>query len=122
MICFSLESRLTSFSRTAAHISLLCLCALPMTSAHATDADRQLPTGRLITSAAIASNPKTQKIYAVNQGTQSVTVVDVKAGANLIVRVGAGPIALAVNRRTNRIYVVNGDGESVSVIDREADK
>src|SRR5262245_28124213 len=94
-------------------ISFVCMLAAFMTtSAYGADADAQLPTGRLITSAAIAINPESQKVYAVNEGAQSISVVDVKTEAKVIVPVGASPIALAVNGRTNRIYVVNTDGAS----------
>jgi YVTN family beta-propeller protein len=41
--------------------------------------------GRLITSAAIAGNPSTHRIYAVNEGANSVTVIDVAAGTTHIV-------------------------------------
>jgi YVTN family beta-propeller protein len=120
---FSAGSLLATSSRIVVGIILLCVPAsLIATAAYALDGDAQLPTGRLITSAAIASNPKTQKVYAVNEAAQSVTVVNAKTGTNLIVQVGENPIALAVNRRTNRIYVVNGEGSSVSVIDGKTDK
>src|SRR5580765_8182961 len=59
--------------------------------------------GRLITSAAIVCNPSTHKIYGVNEGTGSVTVIDAATGAMRTVRVGREPIAIAVNSITNRI-------------------
>jgi YVTN family beta-propeller protein len=77
--------------------------------------------GRLITSAAIAGNPSTHRIYAVNEGANSVTVIDAAAGTTHIVPVGSEPIALAVNRVTNRIYVANNGSGSVSVIDGRND-
>lgn len=75
------------------------------------------PWGRLITSAAIASNPATHKIYAVNEGAGSVTVIDAATGVMRTVEVGREPIAIAVNRLTNRAYVANDGSASVSVID-----
>lgn len=78
--------------------------------------------GRLITSAAIACNPSTHKIYAVNEGTSSVTVIDAATGVMHTVQVGREPIAIAINATTNKIYVANGGSASVSVIDGMNDK
>lgn len=84
-------------------------------------ADGNSAWGRLITSAAIAGNPSTHRIYAINEGAKSVTVMDAAAGTTHIVPVGSEPIALAVNRLTNRIYVANSGSASVSVIDGRTD-
>jgi YVTN family beta-propeller protein len=73
--------------------------------------------GRLITSAAIVCNPSTHKIYAVNEGTGFITVIDAATGAMHTVQVGREPIAIAVNSATNRIYIANDGSASVSVID-----
>src|ERR1035441_9673620 len=73
--------------------------------------------GRLITSAAIVCNPSAHKIYAVNEGTGSVTVIDAATGAMHTVQVGREPIAIAINSTTNRIYTANDGSASVSVID-----
>src|SRR5690349_9270159 len=98
MIALSLASLVAFFRRTTASIVLICVLALPMAiSAFASDGDASSPTGRLITSAAIVINPETQKVYAVDAGAQSVSVVDIKTEAKVIVPVGDGPIALAVN-------------------------
>src|SRR6476620_864633 len=77
--------------------------------------------GRLITSAAIVYNSSTHKIYAVNEGTGSVTVIDAATGAVHTLQVGREPIAIAVNSITNRIYVANDGSASVSVIDGTTD-
>lgn len=79
------------------------------------------PWGRFITSAAIISNPITHKIYAVNEGSGSVTVIEAATGAMRTVAVGSEPIAIAVNRSTNRIYVANAGSASVAVIDGKND-
>ncbi len=50
--------------------------------------------------------PSTHKIYAVNEGAGSVTVINAASGARYSVEVGREPIAIALNRATNRIYVV----------------
>jgi len=79
------------------------------------------PWGRMITSAAIVSNSATHKIYAVNEGASSITVIDAATGVERTVAVGSEPIAIAVNRKTNRIYVANDGSASVSVIDGSND-
>jgi YVTN family beta-propeller protein len=73
--------------------------------------------GRLITSAAIACNPSTHKVYAVNEGADSITVLNAVTGEARTVPVGREPIAIAINSTTNRIYVANDGSASVSVID-----
>lgn len=73
--------------------------------------------GRLITTRAIAINPRTHKVYAVDEGADRVVVTNEQTGETHTVNVGMGPIALDVNPRTNRIYVVNANSDSVSVID-----
>jgi YVTN family beta-propeller protein len=83
--------------------------------------DAMAPSGRLITSAAIVCNPSTHKIYAVNEGVGSVTVINAATGARHIVEVGREPIAIALNRATNRIYVANDGSASVSMIDGASD-
>ncbi|MGC2619236.1 MAG: YncE family protein, partial [Acidobacteriaceae bacterium] len=75
------------------------------------------PPGRLITNHAVEVNPVTRKVYAVNEGAGTVSVIDERTGATKSVKVGDGPIALAVNAKTNRIYVVNTDSGTISVID-----
>ena len=79
------------------------------------------PWGRFITCAAIVTNPTTHKIYAVNEGAGSVTVIEAATGVMHTVAVGREPIAITVNRSTNRIYVANAGSASVSVIDGKND-
>ena len=100
---------------------VLLLAAPQISSARAAAEEAEAPWGRLITSAAIACNPLTHKIYAVNEGAGSVTVIDAATGATRTVEVGREPISLAVNRRANRIYVANDGSASVSVIDGASD-
>jgi len=78
--------------------------------------------GRLITSLAVAVNPSTHKVYAVNEGQGTVTVVDERTDSSRTIKVGNAPIALAINEITNRIYVVNTDSNSTSVIDGRNDE
>ena len=79
------------------------------------------PWGRLITNVAIVSNPATHKIYAANEGSGSVTVIDARTVVTHTITVGSEPIAIAVDRATNRIYVANDGSASVSVIDGSSD-
>jgi YVTN family beta-propeller protein len=66
---------------------------------------------------AVAVNPRTNRIYTANEGSNDVSVID--GGTNTVVAtvpVGVGPRAVAVNPRTNRIYTANMDSDTVSVI------
>jgi len=88
----------------------------PIKNALAADA-----TGRLITSVAIAVNPVTHKVYAVDEGADSVIVTDESIGSVHRVEVGKAPIAIAVLPDINKVYVVNTDSDSISVIDGTQD-
>ena len=90
--------------------------AFPPIKALAADA-----TGRLITSVAIAVNPITHKVYAVNEGTDSIVVTDENTGSTHRVEVGKAPIAVAVLPNLNKVYVVNTGSNSISVIDGTQD-
>src|ERR1700733_9575293 len=83
----------------------------------AANAESDAPQGRLITSLAVAVNPVTHKVYAVNENSGTVSVTEESTGSTRVVTVESGPIALAINTVTNRIYVVNTDSNSISVID-----
>ncbi len=65
---------------------------------------------------AVAANSLTKKIYVVNYGDNSVSVLQEKRPV-ATVPVGAGPQAIAVDARINRIYIANTHGNSVTVID-----
>ena len=84
-------------------------------------AQTQEPKTALISSRAVALNPKTGKVYAVQTSRSVVLVFDPQTESMSSVRVGAAPIAIAVNAATNRIYVANSKGGSVSVIDGKND-
>ena len=83
----------------------------------------QMPaaTGTLISPNAVAVNPKTNKVYAVNSTDGTVMVIDASANSTTTVRVGSEPIAIAVNPLTNKIYVGNSASGTVSVIDGTTD-
>jgi YVTN family beta-propeller protein len=58
--------------------------------------------------------------YISNGGSNSVTVIDLRALAILTtVSVGRSPTGLAVNPRKNEIYVANTESNNISVIDAE---
>ncbi len=60
---------------------------------------------------AVAVNPATNKIYVVNNGPNSVTVIDGATNTTQTVNVGRTPVAIAVNTVTNKAYVAcPGDG------------
>jgi YVTN family beta-propeller protein len=59
----------------------------------------------------------TNKIYAVNYTSGTVTVIDGATNATTAVSVGIAPVALGVNPVTNQIYVANEGGNTVTVID-----
>ena len=71
------------------------------------------------TPVALAINPATNKIFAVNRDSNNVTVIDGASNAIVaVVAVGQSPSAAAVNPVTNKIYVINrNDNAAVTVID-----
>lgn len=100
-------------------LTLACSGAPLFLAAHASAAD---VTGRLITSAAIAVNPATHKVYAVNEGADSVIVTDENTGTESKVEVGNAPIAIAILPVVDKVYVVNTGSNSISIIDGKQDK
>lgn len=78
-------------------------------------------TGRLVTSVAITVNPIVHKVYAVDEGTDSIIVTDESAGFTRRVEVGKAPIAIAVLPNINKVYVVNSGSNSISIIDGTRD-
>ena len=66
----------------------------------------------------VGVNPTTNKIYVVNSGGNTVSVIDGTTDTVLTtVAVGSVPTGVGVNPTTNKIYVSNSSGASVSVID-----
>ncbi len=55
----------------------------------------------------MAVNPVTNKIYVVNNYSDSVTVIDGATNSTATVSAGRGPYAVAVNPVTNKVYVAN---------------
>ena len=59
---------------------------------------------------AIAVNPATNKIYVVNNGPNTVTIIDGATNTTETVPVGTAPVAIAVNTVTNKAYVACSGG------------
>jgi YVTN family beta-propeller protein len=79
------------------------------------------PHGRTIHPRALAFNPTTHKLYAVDQDGNRVIVVDSK-GARSSIAVGHAPNCIVVDAAVNRIYVVNTGSGNISVIDGATDR
>lgn len=79
-------------------------------------------SGLRISPHAVEVNPKTNKVYAVNRRSGTVTVVSGADNAVTSVKVGTAPEAIAVNPVTNKVYVANEGSATVSVIDGTTDK
>ena len=69
----------------------------------------------------VAVNPITNKVYTVNEFSDTVTVTDGTTGQSQAILVGPRPQFLVVNPVTNRVYVNNGGNATVSVIDGTTD-
>jgi YVTN family beta-propeller protein len=70
---------------------------------------------------AVVVNPKTSKVYAVNTGNNTVTVMNGSTNSTTTVEVGSEPMAISINSETNKIYVGNSGSGTVSVIDGRTD-
>jgi YVTN family beta-propeller protein len=67
---------------------------------------------------ALAINTKTNRIYVVNHGGGTLTIIDGAADSVLqTIDVGALPYVVAVNETTNRVYISNVFSDVVTVID-----
>lgn len=71
----------------------------------------------LVNPSAIAVNPATHRMYAVDQSSHRVIMLDAVSGQSTNIPVGKSPDALAVDPDLNRIFVVNSGSDTVSVID-----
>lgn len=100
-------------------VTVLLLLGLgPLWTASPTDAQSVIATVTVGTNpAAVAANLTTNKIFAVNQGSNNLTVIDGVTNSTSTVKVGLSPCALAVNPVTNKIYVANTAGNAVTVVD-----
>lgn len=77
---------------------------------------RTIPVGRI--PCALAVNPATQRLYAVNYGDETLSVIDLRSQrAIATLPVGHHPQAVAVDPTRKVIYVANVHGNSVTAID-----
>jgi YVTN family beta-propeller protein len=75
-----------------------------------------IPVGQI--PCALAVNPATQRLYSVNYGDETLSVIDLRAQrAIATLPVGHHPQAVAVDATPNVIYVANVHGNSVTAID-----
>jgi len=94
---------------------LLALTCAQAQSAAAQTLITNVPTGTA--PVALAVNPASNKIFAVNQGSNNLTVLDGLTNGTGTVKVGLSPSAVAVNTVTSRIYVANSGDNTVTVVD-----
>jgi YVTN family beta-propeller protein len=81
-----------------------------------TGAVSTLPVGRI--PCALAINPVTRRLYVVNYGDETLSVLDMQTTSTIAtVPVGPHPQGLAVDSKSNLIYVANVHGDSITVID-----
>jgi uncharacterized protein len=90
-------------------------------SSRAKDREEE-PVGIRISPQAVVVNPKTNKVYAVNNDEGTLTIVSSASGAARTIKVGRLPSTIGVNSATNRIYVGNAEDGTVSVVDGNADR
>ena len=69
---------------------------------------------------AVAVNPATNKIYVVNNGPNTVTVIDGATNTTRTVQVGRIPVAISINPVTNEAYIANSGDGTVTVINEDA--
>jgi YVTN family beta-propeller protein len=82
-------------------------------------------TNQVITTVAVDSgplalcyNPKNNKVYVANSGSNNVTVIDgATDSVSIVVPVGVYPRVFCCNPQNNKVYCANGYNSSVTVID-----
>jgi len=79
------------------------------------------PGSGLINPRAIAYNPATGKVYAVDTSRAAVLIYSGAGGQVRHVTVGEDPISIAVNPKNGRAYVANGGDGTVTVLDGSSD-
>ena len=83
-----------------------------------THAMSAIPVGKI--PCAVAINRVTRRLYTVNYGDETVSVIDLQTRKPIAtVPVGRHPQGIAVDSTANRIYVANVHSDSVTVIDGE---
>lgn len=93
----------------------LAACVLLSVSSHAASLLSTVPVGK--TPGEIVVNPTAHLVYVVNQGSNSVSVLDSETLAvKKVINVGSRPTGIAVNPATNLVYVANAGSGSITAI------
>jgi YVTN family beta-propeller protein len=95
---------------------------LDVITKHTSSENPHIAVGK--TPVAMAVDPVKNKIYVVNSGDDTVSVIDGRTYTKIVkdIKVGNGPRAIAENEPTNKMYVANSADGTVSVIDAEVNK
>jgi YVTN family beta-propeller protein len=97
------------------HLLFVCSFLLPALRVAAQTVIATVPVGSA--PVALAINTATNKIFAVNQNSNNLTVIDGATNGTTVVPVGSFPGAAALNPSTNKIYVVNQADNTVTIVD-----
>lgn len=73
----------------------------------ATDTVTTIADPHGINPVALAVNPKTNKVYVANAGSNNITIIDGATNLTTTVSADVYPAAVAINPVTNKIYIVN---------------
>ena len=110
--------RLSSILRFTVFLaSTMLVAAFPIVI----NAESALPSSGLINPRAIAYDPATGKVYAVDTSHAAVLIYSTAGGQTRHVTVGEYPISIAVNPKNGRAYVANGGDGTVTVLDGNSD-
>jgi len=104
-------------ARSACALLLLLLATLAPVARAQGFSSNIAPTPIQHAPSAVGVNAATNRAYVVNNGSNSVTVIDGLTAATTVVPTGANPFRVAVNPVTNRIYVTNLGDPVVTAID-----
>jgi YVTN family beta-propeller protein len=88
---------------------------------HGSTSPEMIPAGAIPCSVAV--NTRTNMVYAVNYGDDTLTVIDgAKSHAAATLPVGKRPQAVAVDAERDLVFVANTQGNSVTVIDGKSNR
>lgn len=110
------SSRWTRAGIAGAILLALLVTGTRLAAGTATGPPRRIVVGTLPLALAVA--PSYNRLFIVNSGSNSVSMLDARTGAVLgTTVVGATPTALAVDERTGLVFVANYNSNTVSVLD-----
>jgi YVTN family beta-propeller protein len=102
-------------SRFVSHLLLACSFLLPALQVAAQTVIATIPVGSA--PVALAINTVTNQIFAVNQNSNNLTIINGGNNGTAVVPVGNFPVAAALNPSTNKIYVANRADNTVTIVD-----